>query len=63
MPGSWYTPLDPDCPNNPMEAFYADPITIAYGANDCDTLLEKNHRRECERCRDYGLENIDVVYS
>jgi hypothetical protein len=56
----WYTPLDPDCPNNPMEAFYADPITIAYGANDVDQLVEKSHRSKCKRCQEYGLENIDV---
>lgn len=62
MTDSWYAPLDPDCPDNPMEAFWADPMTGAYGANDCDTLLENNHKAKCKRCQEYGLENIEVQY-
>lgn len=60
--GSWYTPLDPDCPDNPMEAFFEDPMTIEYGANDVDGLLEKNHRAKCKRCQEFGLENIEAQY-
>lgn len=62
MNGRWVTPLDPDCPDNPMEAFYDDPMTIAYGANDVDELLERTHREKCNRCKEYGLENIEVSY-
>ena len=58
--GSWYAPLDPDCPSNPMEVFYNDPMTIAYGANDIDELLERRHREKCRRCQEYGVANIEV---
>lgn len=59
---SMYFPLDPDCPTNPMEAFYADPITEAYGTNDVDVWLEKKHRANCKRCQEYGAENLEVAW-
>ena len=45
-----------------MEAFYDDPMTIAYGAQDCGELLERNHRLKCVRCQEYGVANIEVNY-
>ena len=55
-------PLDPECPDYPLIGFYDDPITIASGcADEIAPLIESKHRQECERCRDFGLANVDVV--
>jgi hypothetical protein len=45
-----------------MEAFWNDPMTQAYGANDVDELLEKKHRAKCRRCQEYGLANVEANY-
>lgn len=57
-----HQPLDPECPMNPLENLFDDPMTIAYGCGDeIGDLLEITHRRSCERCQAYGLANIEVV--
>ena len=66
MRGEWYAPLDPDCPV--AEEYYRmhdeDPISQTCGCLDeIFAHWEAKHRRECKRCQEYGLENIDVVYS
>ena len=34
-----------------LEAFYSDPITQEYGANDCDTLIIRQHlKKGCQEC-------------
>ncbi len=34
-----------------IETFYNDPMTIAYGAEECSTLIERAHIKKCKRCR------------
>jgi hypothetical protein len=58
-----HAPLDPDCPDNPVDqGFWDDPITVASGVGDeIAADLEAKHRRTCERCRNFGAANIEVV--
>lgn len=61
MTGEWHLPLDPACPDNPLNGFYDDPITQACGcADEIAADLESRHLSKCERCRDYGAANIEV---
>ena len=54
-------PLDPDCPDNPMEAFLSDPMTQYYGMGDeMGPDIESRHLAKCQRCQDYGAANIAV---
>lgn len=61
----YHAPCDPTCPRYRrfVDALYNDPLTEAYGAPTDEIMedFEKNHRKKCERCKQYGLENIDVV--
>jgi hypothetical protein len=59
-PYRWYTPLDPDCPNNPMRAYYDDPMS-QYAPSECADLVERRHLINCPRCQEYGATNIEVV--
>jgi hypothetical protein len=57
----WSFPLDPECPANPMEAFYDDPMTEYSGMGDeIGPLLASKHRAKCARCRAYGAANVEV---
>ena len=57
----WHMPLDPACPDNPMEAFYNDPMTIAYGMGDeMGPDIEARHLVKCKRCQEFGAANIEV---
>jgi hypothetical protein len=58
-----HLPLDPSCPNYPLGPdFWDDPMTIYSGCGDeIAADLEKAHRKKCQRCQAYGLENIEVV--
>jgi hypothetical protein len=62
MPGFyWHAPLDPNCPNNPLETFWDDPMTAYSGCGDeIADDLERRHIAKCERCQKYGAENIEV---
>jgi hypothetical protein len=58
---AYYAPLDPDCPDNHMQEFWDDPMTAYSGCGDeLAEMLEKEHRANCQRCKEYGLENIDI---
>ena len=56
----WHLPLDPECE---VVAEYAEtlgslPITLAPGiGGEAWAEFERLHRRECERCALYGLQN------
>ena len=57
----WHAPLGPDCPDNPVPAALADPITQHYGIGDeLGPDLEARHRASCERCQEYGAADIEV---
>ena len=59
----WYAPLDPNCPEvqDFHLRFWDDPITQTCGcADEIVEAWENKHRRNCSRCQDYGMENIDV---
>lgn len=56
-----HLPLDPDCPDNPMGDFWNDPMTAYSGCGDeLAPLIESRHRAKCERCRMFGVENIEI---
>lgn len=58
----WHVPLDPECPDNPVTVFNADPMTQAYGLDGDEEFtgpMEAKHLKECERCRLYGAENVE----
>jgi len=60
----WNTPLDPECPEVQKfsETMSNDPMVDYSGVGD--ELWEdfhKKHQGECERCREYGAANIEVV--
>ena len=61
----WQASLDPQCPEveNFNNGFWDDPITIESGCGDeIFEAWERKHRNSCERCQQYGCENIEVVY-
>jgi len=56
-----HLPLDPSCPDNPLQDFLEDPMTAHYGMGaEMSPLIERNHRQKCERCLNYGLENLEI---
>jgi hypothetical protein len=66
MAGRWVYPIDPDCPEVAefYEGLYGDPMTAAMGApvGDISQGFDNSHRAGCERCQEYGVENVDVEY-
>lgn len=60
MPPHMHAPLDPDCPNNPLNR-PADPMDAYCGCmGEINENLERRHRARCERCQEYGAANIEV---
>lgn len=58
---NYHAPLDPECPDNPLNGFFEDPMTAYCGcADEIGDDLENRHRRTCERCQEYGAANIEV---
>lgn len=61
----WHAPLDPNCPTvrDKTDRLLNDPMTWAYGApvDDIMEAFERKHRGECDRCREFGAANIEVV--
>lgn len=59
----YHAPLDPECPE--VNAFYEsldDPIMRESGCTgEFIGDFENRHRLECERCKEYGLANLEVV--
>jgi hypothetical protein len=60
----WYTPCDPECPEYRefADSLFNDPMTAAMGAPTDEIMrdFERRHRIKCDRCQDYGINNIDV---
>jgi hypothetical protein len=64
MTGRWNAPLDPECPewSEALSTLWDDPMTAYSGVGDeVQDDMEARHRRQCERCQEYGAENIEVV--
>ena len=61
----YHAPVDPECPTvaDFMESLFGDPMTAAMGAPTDDICegFERRHRLKCERCREFGAANIEVV--
>lgn len=61
----WHAPVDPDCPEvrEFTDSLLNDPMTEAMGAPVDEILeaFEARHRQTCERCREFGAANIEVV--
>jgi hypothetical protein len=56
-------PLDPDCPDNPLNRPH-DPMDDYCGCMDeINYDLECKHRLHCQRCQEYGCANVEVEES
>lgn len=65
MVAGWtmHAPLDPECPENPIEKFYDDPMSDYVPSDvmrDIAENMEAKHRGKCTRCQEYGMANIEV---
>jgi hypothetical protein len=63
MTGRWYLPVDPECP---VVADYTsrlldDPMSEHAPVDEILEAFENRHARECERCLEYGLANVEMV--
>lgn len=59
----WHMPLDPECPDvQHLYDMLDDPMTRYSGVGD-DIMedFERKHRVGCERCQEFGAENIEVI--
>lgn len=60
----YHAPLDPECPEASAfrDALFNDPMSRGMGAplDEIMEMFERKHRAKCERCKQYGVENIDV---
>lgn len=59
----WRHPLDPKCPavRYFTRDLLSDPLTqMGAPIDDIMEDFERRHRSVCERCRLYGLENIEI---
>ena len=57
-----HLPLDPECPDNPLIALWDDPMTAYSGCGDeIADDLEKRHIAKCQRCQEFGCENIEIL--
>jgi hypothetical protein len=65
MPCRYHAPCDPACPVYAgfVASLFNDPMTDAMGAPTDDIVegFERRHRAGCERCREYGAANIEVI--
>ena len=65
MSAAWHLPADPDCPDveEYREGLFGDPMGRAMGAplGEIYAAWERRHLAECERCREFACENIDVA--
>ena len=57
-----YAPLDPECPD--VIDYYTNmvPDMRAFGApvEEFIESFERSHRKECKRCEEFGLANIEI---
>ena len=56
-------PLDPACPefSDFMERCFNDPMVQQAGIwTELREDFERSHRKECKRCQDFGLDNVDI---
>lgn len=64
----WHTPLDPSCPVvehafqiEVEPGVWIDDPMASYCWDDLWEGFERKHSQTCERCREYGLANIEVI--
>jgi hypothetical protein len=57
----YHAPCDPDCPKyrRYVDALYNDPMSEGAPLGEIMEEFERNHRRKCERCKEYGVANIE----
>jgi hypothetical protein len=58
----YHAPCDPTCPKyrRYVDALYNDPMSEGAPLDEIMEDFERNYRMKCERCKEYGLENIEV---
>jgi hypothetical protein len=61
----WHAPLDPTCPEviEYRQTVMEDMFGRAMGAplDEFFEDFERKHRKECIRCQEFGVANIEVV--
>ncbi len=57
----YHTPLDPECPDEPISRLLDDPMSQGAPLEDIIPDLEDKHRMKCGRCQEFGAANIEVV--
>ena len=60
----WHAPVDPNCPAVLAQraAYRNDPIMQESGCEEeFMEDFETRHRAKCERCKQFGAANIEVV--
>lgn len=60
----WNFPLDPECPDVVafIQAIQEDPMS--YECPCLDEVIEgweNKHRLQCERCKEFGVANVEVI--
>lgn len=66
MAGKMIYPLDPYCPvvESTLSCWREDSLMMESGClGEFVADFEREHRRECQRCTVWGLENADVEYN
>lgn len=62
----YHAPLDPECPavKSQRESMYSEESRAMCPGDVLDELFEdfeQKHRATCERCKQFGAANIEVV--
>ena len=59
-----HAPLDPDCPDvrEQHDSWSNDPMMTMSGCfSEFWEDFENSHRADCQRCKEFGVANIDIV--
>ena len=58
----WLLPVDPECPvvREYERRLFGDPMSKGAPTDEIMDAFRRRHQQECERCLEYGLENIEV---
>lgn len=59
----YHAPLDPLCvkANKFKHMLYEDPMSDGAPLDEIMEDFERNHRKKCKQCQEYGVANIEVV--
>lgn len=60
---TFHIPVDPECPtvDEYARTLYEDPMSEGAPVDEIIAAFERRHLLECERCKAFGAENIEVA--